>query len=41
MTAFARDHGMLVHPIRGGFYDCGSPEGLHAANSALAAEPCP
>ncbi|MEU8540890.1 sugar phosphate nucleotidyltransferase [Streptomyces sp. NPDC048717] len=41
ITAFAHDHDLLVHPIRGAFYDCGNPEGLHAANSALAPDPYP
>ena len=40
VTAFARDHDVLIHPIRGTFYDCGNPEGLHAANTAIAGDLC-
>ncbi|MDH6130258.1 sugar phosphate nucleotidyltransferase [Kitasatospora sp. GP82] len=35
ITAFARHNDMLIHPILGTFYDCGSPEGLHAANTVI------
>ncbi|MFJ9521848.1 sugar phosphate nucleotidyltransferase [Kitasatospora sp. NPDC101801] len=39
INAFARDHDTLIHPIAGTFYDCGNPEGLHAASSAFACNP--
>ncbi|MFF2148766.1 sugar phosphate nucleotidyltransferase [Kitasatospora sp. NPDC058190] len=35
ITAFAIDHPTLIHPILGAFYDCGSPAGLHAANTVI------
>ncbi|MFD9688421.1 sugar phosphate nucleotidyltransferase [Kitasatospora sp. NPDC059088] len=35
ITAFAHDHDLLVHPVLGAFYDCGSPAGLHAANTVI------
>ncbi|MFE0460419.1 sugar phosphate nucleotidyltransferase [Kitasatospora sp. NPDC058965] len=36
ITAFAADHPTLIHPILGAFHDCGTPTGLHAANTAIA-----
>ena len=35
ITAFAVDHPTLIHPSLGAFYDCGSPAGLHAANTVI------
>ncbi|MFE3504596.1 hypothetical protein ACFXPX_32820 [Kitasatospora sp. NPDC059146] len=35
ITAFAHDHDLLVQPILGAYYDCGSPAGLHAANTVI------
>jgi UTP--glucose-1-phosphate uridylyltransferase len=37
VTAFARDHDVLIHTITGRYYDCGSPAGWLAANNAAAA----
>jgi len=34
--AFARDHGTLIHPVTGHYYDCGNPAGWLAANNAAA-----
>lgn len=36
ISAYARDHPVLVHPIRGTFYDCGNPQGHLTANIAVA-----
>jgi UTP--glucose-1-phosphate uridylyltransferase len=36
ITAFARDHDTLIHPVAGRYYDCGSPAGWLAANNAAA-----
>lgn len=36
ITAFARDHDVLIHPITGRYYDCGNPTGWLAANNAAA-----
>lgn len=33
---WARDHDLLIHPINGHYYDCGTPAGLLAANNAAA-----
>lgn len=34
ITAFARDHDVLIHPIIGQYHDCGNPAGWLAANNA-------
>jgi UTP--glucose-1-phosphate uridylyltransferase len=36
ITAFARDHDTLIHPVDGRYYDCGNPAGWLAANNAAA-----
>ncbi|MEV4212527.1 sugar phosphate nucleotidyltransferase [Micromonospora sp. NPDC049662] len=36
ITAFARDHDVLIHPIAGQYHDCGNPAGWLAANNAAA-----
>ena len=36
ITAFARDHGTLIHPVDGRYFDCGNPAGWLAANNAAA-----
>jgi UTP--glucose-1-phosphate uridylyltransferase len=37
ITAFARDHNVLIHPVAGRYHDCGNPAGWLAANNAAAA----
>ncbi|MEV1320101.1 sugar phosphate nucleotidyltransferase [Micromonospora arborensis] len=37
VTAFARDHDVLIQPITGEYHDCGNPAGWLAANNAAAA----
>lgn len=36
LTAYAADHPVLVHPIRGTYYDCGNIDGWLDANLAVA-----
>ncbi|WNV84741.1 sugar phosphate nucleotidyltransferase [Umezawaea sp. Da 62-37] len=36
ISAYARDHDILIHPITGRYYDCGNPAGLLAATNAAA-----
>jgi UTP--glucose-1-phosphate uridylyltransferase len=36
ITAFARDHDTLIHPVDGRYFDCGNPTGWLAANNAAA-----
>lgn len=36
ITAFARDHDTLIHPVDGRYFDCGNPAGWLAANNAAA-----
>jgi UTP--glucose-1-phosphate uridylyltransferase len=36
ISAFARDHDMLIHPVTGRYHDCGIPAGWLAANNAAA-----
>jgi len=36
ISAFARDHDILVHPVDGRYFDCGNPAGLLAAGNAAA-----
>ncbi|MEU7802487.1 sugar phosphate nucleotidyltransferase [Micromonospora arborensis] len=38
VTAFARDHDVLIQPITGEYHDCGNPAGWLAANNAAAAQ---
>jgi UTP--glucose-1-phosphate uridylyltransferase len=34
ITAYARDHTMVIHPVQGQYYDCGNTDGWLAANNA-------
>lgn len=36
ISAFARDHDMVIHPVTGQYHDCGTPAGWLAANNAVA-----
>ncbi|MDX3855783.1 sugar phosphate nucleotidyltransferase [Streptomyces sp. AK02-01A] len=36
ITAFARDHDTLIHPVVGSYFDCGNTTGWLAANNAAA-----
>jgi UTP--glucose-1-phosphate uridylyltransferase len=36
ITAFARDHDVLIHPVTGQYHDCGNTAGWLAANNAAA-----
>ncbi|OON82645.1 hypothetical protein B1H18_00845 [Streptomyces tsukubensis] len=36
IAAYARDHDVLVHPVRGQYHDCGNPAGWLGANNAAA-----
>ncbi|WP_406451973.1 sugar phosphate nucleotidyltransferase [Streptomyces sp. NBC_00876] len=36
VAAYARDHDVLIHPVRGQYYDCGNTAGWLAANNAAA-----
>ncbi|MFG2333411.1 sugar phosphate nucleotidyltransferase [Streptomyces sp. NPDC048604] len=36
VAAYARDHDVLIHPVRGQYYDCGNTTGWLAANHAAA-----
>jgi len=36
INAYASDHDVLIHPVRGQYHDCGHPAGWLAANNAAA-----